>query len=684
MNTALKGKLYNITFTLHDLTHKPIPYLYFEIKNGKELVKKGRTNLQGEISLKYVGGNSLTVFVRKDHDQTMKKIGVIHTPNKNIRVKLISPKMKFDVTLLPHKEQGKYWRGTYQVKSGDTLSKIAKEHNTTVSALLALNPSIKSPNSIYKDEQIALGECNADAVIKLASDSTIKIPPSKKKGKVIDDRKSESLSSADIKADIAESKTEKAQKIETKSHQVQSSKQNASAPQTAQLPAQNPSQQITSQTAAQQKIDVQQEHNDKKQPVAVAGLSGCVCKDYSIAWGKSGKYVNCEFRKKVIQICKDMWPNDIKNMANNLMACMHLESNRSFNPAIENDAGYVGLIQFGKDVIADLKKNTDSTLTKEKLRKMSGVQQLDLVKAHFMWADHHKLMKSLTDMYLYINYPNALLLGKNKPSNILYQGGKGTSAYHANPSFMKENGEFEYIYDYKKNSDGSFKLDKSKNKIPIRGFDEGKTYIWEVTKEIEKHFAEGIKEKNKETNFSCSIKPAVSTKDICANCHKKHMNLKDSVKWISQFSQPRPNVACARTCVLILKNSKLSPSAGSSTGLFQVAIENSKHTAVNATDSFQSGLNYLDKELASGHPVMIGVDHKLGYGFNEGMTDHFIVVVGRGCENGKIYYNFYDVGTRHQDKGASEDNKLYVTDGFLRGRTAYNGSTYTMTQVRRN
>ncbi len=43
MNTELKHKLYNITFTLHDLTHKPIPNLYYEIKNGKDLVKKGNT-----------------------------------------------------------------------------------------------------------------------------------------------------------------------------------------------------------------------------------------------------------------------------------------------------------------------------------------------------------------------------------------------------------------------------------------------------------------------------------------------------------------------------------------------------------------------------------------------------------------------------------------------------------------
>ena len=193
MNTALKDKLYSITFTLHDLTHKPISNLYYEIKNGKELVKKGNTNSQGEITLKYVGGNTLTFFVRKDIDKTMKKIGEIHTPNKNIKVKLISPKMKFDVTLLPHQEQGKYWRGTYKVKSGDTLSKIAQEHHTTVSALLALNPNIKSPNKIHLNEKIDVVEGNADAILKLNENTTIKVPPVRKTGTVAVDRKNKSV-----------------------------------------------------------------------------------------------------------------------------------------------------------------------------------------------------------------------------------------------------------------------------------------------------------------------------------------------------------------------------------------------------------------------------------------------------------------------------------------------------------
>ena len=85
----------------------------------------------------------------------------------------------------------------------------------------------------------------------------------------------------------------------------------------------------------------------------------------------------------------------------------------------------------------------------------------------------------------------------------------------------------------------------------------------------------------------------------------------------------------------------------------------------------------------------MGVDHALNYKngtLNEGTTDHFIVIVGKYCENGKVYYQFYDVGTRHESKGASENNRLYLdTSSYsLKGKTEYNGSTYTVSQIRKN
>ena len=65
-------------------------------------------------------------------------------------------------------------------------------------------------------------------------------------------------------------------------------------------------------------------------PKDVATTNGaCICKAHKLFWSAK---VSCEFRKKVIEICQDLWPNDYLTMANNLMALMHLETEGSFDP----------------------------------------------------------------------------------------------------------------------------------------------------------------------------------------------------------------------------------------------------------------------------------------------------------------------------------------------------------------
>ncbi|RID83688.1 peptidoglycan endopeptidase [Peribacillus asahii] len=61
---------------------------------------------------------------------------------------------------------------TYKVKSGDTLSKIARTHNTTVKALLSLNPSISNANAIRVGQSIKLSGTASSAVAKTQSTST--------------------------------------------------------------------------------------------------------------------------------------------------------------------------------------------------------------------------------------------------------------------------------------------------------------------------------------------------------------------------------------------------------------------------------------------------------------------------------------------------------------------------------
>lgn len=192
----------------------------------------------------------------------------------------------------------------------------------------------------------------------------------------------------------------------------------------------------------------------------------------------------------------------------------------------------------------------------------------------------------------------------------------------------------------------------------------------------------------------------VSTKKVntpagenCIKCKVVHYDLTDKVKWQTQFDpkwggSAAQNVACKKTCDDILSKNGLTST--SKFNKFQTALENSNHTLlVINTEESKRGIKYLDLQLKEGNPVQVGVDHDLNYKggtLNEGTTDHFIVIIGKSCENGKVYYRFYDVGTRHENKGASDSNRLYLntSDYSLKGKTAYNNHNYTVTQIRNN
>lgn len=191
----------------------------------------------------------------------------------------------------------------------------------------------------------------------------------------------------------------------------------------------------------------------------------------------------------------------------------------------------------------------------------------------------------------------------------------------------------------------------------------------------------------------CPVKEA--EKSPC-KCAKKHVDLRGSVvQWQTQFDpkwgdRAAQNVACWKTSQDILINSGLSEASGTQPGLYQIAEENEDHSALEInTEAAMQGIGYIDGQLESNYPVLVGVDHDLNYRegtLNEGTTDHFIVIVGKACDEGKIYYLFYDVGTSFVNKGASDNNKLFLdtSDYSLRGTTEYNGKLYTVTQVRLN
>lgn len=208
---------------------------------------------------------------------------------------------------------------------------------------------------------------------------------------------------------------------------------------------------------------------------------------------------------------------------------------------------------------------------------------------------------------------------------------------------------------------------------------------------------------------------------------KREIDLREKsggkVKWFSQFDNTKEgmgakagNTACKLTCDEILRRSGVSssetPTSYRGKILYQTSIEkdvmyyrsNDTHKRIpdgNLNEKeqnkyldydekiLQESLKYIDTELGKGYPITIGVDHTYQHkgGFNNDLsTDHFVVIVGRKYdEKGKLYYLFYDVGTRHKDKGISDENKMYIENGMLQGKPAHNIKRhYVATQIRRN
>jgi murein DD-endopeptidase MepM/ murein hydrolase activator NlpD len=233
-----------------------------------------------------------------------------------------------------------------------------------------------------------------------------------------------------------------------------------------------------------------QQRGQTETPKIVSTTTGsCVCKDYNLIWSGHPN-VTCEFRKKVVQICKDLWPENYLQMANNLMACMALETGRTFRADKANGKGYYGLIQFGKDACTDL------TTTTEYIRKLSAIEQLDWVKKYFALRGRQKYIKSFVDLYITILYPEHLRrLGRSAQDNdVLFDYKK--DAYRDNPGFFQEKGEKDRV--------AWVTNKKGKQVKEYLGFEHGSTKVWEVAQVNQQFYDEGLLPKNRDFKPSCA------------------------------------------------------------------------------------------------------------------------------------------------------------------------------------
>ncbi|AZA54735.1 L,D-transpeptidase [Chryseobacterium sp. G0201] len=204
----------------------------------------------------------------------------------------------------------------------------------------------------------------------------------------------------------------------------------------------------------------------------------CICQEQykDLIWG--GK-VSCEFRKKVVEISQDLWPNNHMKMANNLMACMAWETGESFSPSAKNpESSATGLIQFMADTAKDLGTTTSA------LSHMSAVKQLDYVKKYF--ENIRNKDYEFVDLYLRILYPASM----GKPDNhiVFSKNGKGLDKNDKN-----YNGRIK-----------AYRVNSGFDTNPKYGNNDEMVTKEEIKKSIQIYIEKG--KQNKATNFECQKK----------------------------------------------------------------------------------------------------------------------------------------------------------------------------------
>ncbi|WP_158978903.1 hypothetical protein [Cellulophaga sp. L1A9] len=236
--------------------------------------------------------------------------------------------------------------------------------------------------------------------------------------------------------------------------------------------------------------------------------------------------------------------------------------------------------------------------------------------------------------------------------------------------------------------------------MPPKRYDQPAKSFEEVANRYKKYFEEELEGNTnlyleegflKEFGIKCNCKSS-SSADECT-CGKKHIDLTDKMIFYDQGSG---NQKCNLTCKAIMRQMGVEAEGATEVNrhsFYQLALEDSIHSKlVFAPEKIKTGMAYLDSSLDKNEPVLVGLDHTLDGGINnEGdiqTTDHYVIIIGRKCINGKVYYPYWDVGTMHGSKDAyrfelQSDGTLINENGYG-GRNKPDGRKYTVTQIRRN
>ena len=101
------------------------------------------------------------------------------------------------------------------------------------------------------------------------------------------------------------------------------------------------------------------------------------------------------------------------------------------------------------------------------------------------------------------------------------------------------------------------------------------------------------------------------------------------------------------------------------------------------TNQAELGVKYIDAQLKMRKAVFVGVEKGQLRTINEGITDHFILIVGKHKDGDKWYYYYFDPGTALETTAYDEKkNRLYI--GSDKKSVANEKGTYKLSQIRVN
>lgn len=134
---------------------------------------------------------------------------------------------------------------------------------------------------------------------------------------------------------------------------------------------------------------------------------------------------------------------------------------------------------------------------------------------------------------------------------------------------------------------------------------------------------------------------------------------------------------------------------GTSSNVYQLMVEQNGNlvhygNAGAVSANYSNALACIDRHLQDGRPIIIGINHSPNMNRNEGATDHFMVITGKGYDSDKqqYYYTYADPGRKSAATGCDmENNRLYYnpdTCEFYDPEAGKDNDRFDVTQVRPN